>query len=529
MIHSNKKRPTKIDHLQWRTNAPLTEAETLEVENSLAWALANVVTQNPADLSDERIQSYKVALAPHKKLPPEVLAIIFLYCVQPPIILPPSPHEPALILVSICSSWRNLLLHIPDLWSNIFLDFNRSGAKSMKLLEFSKLWLSRSETSLITIRNSTSRWSERFLSDGNVNPIRYLVTPYITRCREIDLRFLEASIDEFFTLPKGSIEHLEVLYLETGGFSMPFIQGSGETLDVFRSAPRLRRVLFSTDLCSFDPHVLGLPWGQLTGLHFIATYIPPMAMHAILRQSHSLIECSCSIIELNNDVSAALEQLHECVLPSLRSLMVEFAPETVNYAPFLRPLVLPSLKDLELRPLEAGRLPECTWSQRAYAGLLSRSAFTLRRLAILHYVVSPTDIEAIFRGMPSLVDLHLFLYEKVEWDKAILDMLAAGELLPKLQILTFSVGNTHTKRHGGRYCAAEEAEHVGRRSIFDHTRDHKGNKASRLQSETSICKYQLCWYPSSAFPSSGALSKAYNATIQDKTATPTLPQPKNYR
>ncbi|KAJ7307049.1 hypothetical protein DFH08DRAFT_494449, partial [Mycena albidolilacea] len=370
MVHptrSRRIRSLKVDHLIWRTNAPLSGTQVVQVTDLLGKAVASLqVADHDHTLVAAQIQSYQIALAPHKKLPPEVLAIIFVNCVGTPIILPPSPKEPALALAGTCRSWRQIILSIPNLWNNIFLDFR--GPKPVKLLEFAKLWISRSENTLISIRNSSSRWTENRLIAENVDPITYLIAPYVTRCREVDLRFLESSIDEFFTLPAGSIERLEVLYLETLGFTMPFSHTSDEPLDVFRSAPCLRRVLFSTDLCSLDPQVLGLPWGQLTGLHFIATYIPPLAMHAILRESHSLLECSFSIIQIDAPLASALARLPSCVLPALRSLMVEFSPQSTDYAPFLRPLVLPALTDLELRPLEAGFLPQCPWSQPAYLG-----------------------------------------------------------------------------------------------------------------------------------------------------------------
>ncbi|KAJ7231909.1 hypothetical protein B0H12DRAFT_1059209 [Mycena haematopus] len=439
MVHHRSRRVKnpKVDHLVWRTNAPLSGPEVAQVTELLEQAQASLqVADHDVDLVSAQIQSYQIALAPHKMLPPEVLAIIFANCVATPIILPPSPTEPALALAGTCRSWRHVILNIPNLWNNIFLDFR--GSRPVQLLEFAKLWISRSENTLITIRNSTSRRTESCLRNEDVDPITYLVAPYVTRCREIDLRFLDSSIDEFFTLPAGSIERLEVLYLETLGFTMPFSHASNEPLDVFRSAPRLRRVLFSTDLCSLDPKVLGLPWGQLTGLHFIATYIPPLAMHAILRESHSLLECSFSIIELDDALAAELDRLPECVLPALRLLMVEFSPQTVDYAPFLRPLVLPALTDLELRPLEAGILPECPWSQRAYTDLLARSRFALRRLAILHYAIAPAHLESILQGMPSLTDFHLYLWETTEWDAGILHGLASGALIPALEVLTFS-------------------------------------------------------------------------------------------
>ncbi|KAJ6519128.1 hypothetical protein C8R45DRAFT_13274 [Mycena sanguinolenta] len=440
MVHHRSRRvkSLKVDHLVWRTNAPLSAPQAAQVAHLLEQAQAGLrAADHDDDLVSAQIQSYQIALAPHKTLPPEVLAIIFANCVGTPIILPPSPTEPALALAGTCRSWRHIILNIPNLWNNIFLDFRDS--KPVKLLEYAKLWISRSENTLITIRNSTSRWTENLLRKEGIDPITYLVAPYVNRCREIDLRFLDASIDEFFTLPAGSIERLEVLYLETLGFTMPLFAASDEPLAVFRSAPRLRRVLFSTDLCSLDPQALCLPWGQLTGLHFIATYIPPLAMHAILRESHSLVECSVSIIELDDALAASLDRLPECVLPTLRSLMVEFSPQAVDYAPFLRPLVLPALTDLELRPLEAGYLPECPWSQRAYTGLLARSHFTLRRLAILNYTIAPAHLESILAGMPSLTDFHLYLWETNEWDACILRELGSGALLPALEVLTFSM------------------------------------------------------------------------------------------
>jgi hypothetical protein len=111
-----------------------------------------------------------------------------------------SPKEPALALAGTCRSWRQIIL---NLWNNIFLDFR--GPEPVKLLEFAKLWISHSENTLISIRNSSSRWTEKSLIAENVDPITYLVAPYVTRHREVDLRFLESSIDEFFIYPSRGL------------------------------------------------------------------------------------------------------------------------------------------------------------------------------------------------------------------------------------------------------------------------------------------------------------------------------------
>ncbi|KAJ7066380.1 hypothetical protein C8F01DRAFT_1123077 [Mycena amicta] len=385
-----------------------------------------------------------VALAPHKRLPPELLCLIFGFCVPSPIILPPSPDTPVLAIAHTSRLWRHTLLHIPNLWCNLFLDFTNCS-KPLRLLQYAKIWLSHSDT-LITLRNSTSRWGERLLLKHDIDIVRELVAPFASRYREIDLRFVEASIDDFFCLPRQSIDNLEVLYLETLGFTMPFSSSSScQTLDVFRSAPRLRRVLLSTDMCSIDPAVLGLPWSQLTALHFIATYIPPLSMHAVFRAAPNLEECSCSIVQIDAVVVSELDSLPGCVLGKLRVLMIEFAltfPEATpeDYAfPFLRPLTLPALADLELRPLEAGFVPATPFPYTAYQALLSRSQFTLTRLAILHYLISPAQLLHILRGMPSLKTFQLYLWETTEWDADVLAGIREGWLLPQLESLTFSM------------------------------------------------------------------------------------------
>ncbi|KAJ7683744.1 hypothetical protein B0H14DRAFT_3782399 [Mycena olivaceomarginata] len=386
------------------------------------------------------IQSYQIALAPHKKLPPEVLAIIFVNCVGTPIILPPSPKEPALALAGTCRSWRQIILSIPNLWNNIFLDFR--GPKPVKLLEFAKLWISRSENTLISIRNSSSRWTENRLIAENVDPITYLVAPYVTRCREVDLRFLESSIDEFFTLPAGSIERLEVLYLETLGFTMPFCHTSDEPLDVFRSAPCLRRVLFSTDLCSLDPQVLGLPGAS----SLVCTSSPPTSPRSRCTPSSARATPSSNALLRHPDRRPP--RLRPRAPPRLRPPRPPLPhgrvlPPNHRLRAFLRPLVLPALTDLELRPLEAGLLPQCPWSQACVPRPPRALALRAPPPRILHYTLprgprrDPAR-HAVPHAVPPVPWAGARAAPPAEWDAGVLRALGRGALLPALEELTFS-------------------------------------------------------------------------------------------
>ncbi|KAJ7205952.1 hypothetical protein GGX14DRAFT_543827 [Mycena pura] len=369
-------------------------------------------------------------------LPPEILAIIFAYSVAPPIHLPPSPQQPALAIAGTCRSWRHIILNIPNLWCNISLNLTCSGRKFVELLEYAKLWLSRND-SLITLHYRDPGYDQMRWQ----NPITYLILPYMSRFRKIDLRFIGLPVDKFLTVPAGFIDNLEVLHLEIDNLPMSLKHLSSKPIEVFRSAPRLRRVLLCTKRDEINPQLFGLPWAQLTSVHFLTTYIQPIAMHAILRESVTLVECSFSIAEFDETVAAALRNLPECLLLTLRSLQARFSWDFADHTAFLRSLVLPALQDLEFRRNNTMSTPQNAYSLlRAYAGLFARSRFTLRRFAIIHYPIA-ADLDAILSDMPSLTAFHFWLWDFSDklklWDTGVLRGLADGTLLPRLEALTF--------------------------------------------------------------------------------------------
>jgi F-box-like len=66
------------------------------------------------------IQSYREALAPHRKLPNEILGEIFV-CATPMIMLPPKEYcrEAPWNITHVCSKWRNVAFATPAVWDNI--------------------------------------------------------------------------------------------------------------------------------------------------------------------------------------------------------------------------------------------------------------------------------------------------------------------------------------------------------------------------------------------------------------------------
>ena len=60
----------------------------------------------------------KVALAPRKKLPPDVLRSIFHFCNEGEMKFPLSKRG-VLRITHVCSAWRQLALETPSLWSGV--------------------------------------------------------------------------------------------------------------------------------------------------------------------------------------------------------------------------------------------------------------------------------------------------------------------------------------------------------------------------------------------------------------------------
>jgi hypothetical protein len=108
-----------------RSNRIYSEDEIIAIQS---------VMRNAEQLLEERRRLYelvsrcKVALAPHRKLPEDVLRIIFAFHVQEGMQVPYTWSNgqlvipAAVVLTHVCSLWRRIALSSPELWNNISLE-----------------------------------------------------------------------------------------------------------------------------------------------------------------------------------------------------------------------------------------------------------------------------------------------------------------------------------------------------------------------------------------------------------------------
>jgi hypothetical protein len=81
------------------------------------------------------IRFYKIAMAPHRKLPDGILRKIFLHCVSPRIKLPPQDYyrEAPWNIIRLCSKWRRIAFGTSVLWTDIWVRYAQDDRYTFRL------------------------------------------------------------------------------------------------------------------------------------------------------------------------------------------------------------------------------------------------------------------------------------------------------------------------------------------------------------------------------------------------------------
>ncbi|KAF8636845.1 hypothetical protein AX17_003219 [Amanita inopinata Kibby_2008] len=104
------------------------------------------------------IKYFKAALAPHKRLPNDILREIFILCAQAygPVIFPLSLNInrmiPQRILPRVCSPWRRVALSTGAFWSYI----NVFQLQNQKTRDICEIWFQRAGRSRVTLQNNAA-------------------------------------------------------------------------------------------------------------------------------------------------------------------------------------------------------------------------------------------------------------------------------------------------------------------------------------------------------------------------------------
>lgn len=378
---------------------------------------------------------YRIAIAPYKCLPPEILRTIFVACLPESVYLPPRPDEAPLLLTRICSSWRELALGTQELWCHFEVMLSTRAWKNNNALTSLREWLNRCPDRELSFKVNTAPRAP-FPLPGLRHPILPvdLIIPHTLRIRKLEMQNISGEqMSALITLPLGSfplLEEVNVFLRDSWMFRMEPWEATA-----FRDA----RKLTSVSICGFDgtfnPAALGLPWDQLRVLHVDTLLNDPTGCHAMLKLCAQLQEVSLRVMRIEDSTSRLIARLPPTHLPHLRTLLIRFE-STAYHGKFIEPFELPSLHTLQTRfdwRHDALGLDDAA---NCYAELISRSACPIQRLYIGRNS-SELDLEKLLVAGKEVREL--ILGDHVQVPGAAWDRMGRGEVGGKLERLGMSV------------------------------------------------------------------------------------------
>ena len=126
---------TPLSHYLWSNQAPsedetreikalraipLEEISVIDVEIKQIEGILNSLKRKRTHIQ-ESIDDFNTILAPVRRLPMDVLGLIFTYCLATHRNSVMRASEAPILLTQICYDWRSIALSIPQLWSRLYI------------------------------------------------------------------------------------------------------------------------------------------------------------------------------------------------------------------------------------------------------------------------------------------------------------------------------------------------------------------------------------------------------------------------
>jgi hypothetical protein len=356
----------------------------------------------------EFLENYRTkitaAMAPIRKLPPEILSHIFYQCL-PENSSPRISREAPFILTQVCTQWRAIALSRSSLWC--ILNIKLDSRKPESVNSYVSTWISRSGTLPLSIElfalhanPDHPAFQTILLQPHRWGAVSFFVSlPFIQALHHIKGRtpmLYDCHIDVF---PNADID---------------------PPLDTFSSAPKLRSITLST-----HPNVTHYPWSQLTRLHLLE--LPTDVCLKVVDMCPNLLDC-----ELQD--ALWLGDLHTNVTSNLTLLSLQEMEHGFHWD-ILENLTLPALTAVWINVLEGFEIP-------CFMAMICRSRSCLTGL-YLQRLSLPDDhgLVEFLQELPALVELEIgFVKDHRSYcpRDSLLHALTAGKktppLLPRLEI-----------------------------------------------------------------------------------------------
>ena len=470
-----------------RTNRVYSDEEGAYIRNILL-----VARQQKEEIVD-LIGRCEVALAPHKKLPPDVLRSIFHFSSETRAEFPLSKGGVGLRLLRIthvCSAWRQLAFEMPALWSDLSIYLSSADrSRHHKTLSSARQWFTRAQDmprSLFIDLVWLGSYDVPHLHDVWEQILKFIA---LYRLRDLELKYPANHLK--LKLPDHAWPSIERLHLINERFK-------SSTNSLFSDSGTLFNLKHFKIWGASNHRGLDnvIRWHQLRTLDIRAfehsEIITPSFCLNVLRQCHLLEYCDLSLGKEPSFVSTAVASGKEkIVLANMDHLCLRFFDGSVASA-FLQPLVIPNITTFIL----GIEYFDETWAKlncdmAALIGIIQCSA-GMHQIHRLEIETSPLlDIGILLELLPSLEQISI---ESGHLTANAIERLSSGRLGPRLWDICLD--HTHDV---DKILSMVESRHQNATKSFDSE-----------QIESRLCPFKKISIPCTAVNS----SRSYHGQIE---------------
>ncbi|KAF8174588.1 hypothetical protein BJ912DRAFT_989911 [Pholiota molesta] len=355
----------------------------------------------------ETVTAHEALVSPLRRLPPEILQIIFVWCLSQNRNAVMHASEAPVLLGRICSEWRRISLATPELWASLhivppnvnFSNPTSSTARFQRKRDLISMWLDRSGACPLSI--------------SLVEEIKLCGT--LLEVLALDFQVPLKMFKPFVGLTVKDVPYLESMSLMDNRTPLDAdaVDRWPESL-VFAEGAATRLKNFTLTFFSGGIRLPTIPWEQLTVLYLesnIAFFFrDAREMLTTLGACTSLTSCTLKFPLSHTASLPAYQPLDSPItLPHLQVLCVDGDQHLHNTFHMCNTLVnicAPRLRRLEIlgrsgRP-EGNIAPEPLCAIKT---LLQRSKCPLEKLNVESMTMVPDEFIACLRLVPTLVEL----------------------------------------------------------------------------------------------------------------------------
>jgi hypothetical protein len=416
------------------------EAQAMEyVQNEMTRIVLalDAIAEFEDEMNDIRARIH-VALSPQKKMPTEILALIFVYCLDSAsgtVLAAGAPKLPqSLIITQVCTQWRQVALHEPHLWNKLRIrSYGSRYTPYQTMAERARYFLSLSGSLPITLLDDI----------GLANKCRFDLFHGIQhRIQRLRLYHEVSSLKGVFE-HKIKFEALTTLELiiANDNFLSLVIQPSFE---MFATARHLRNLTIwgvgrNIQYGFFQPDLTSsFSWAQITSLSIAEHAIPLNIAENLLRRCKNVVSC---IIAIGPDLNRTGHSSVTIALHHLEDLHLSYVGDRdpLNHpGSIIRPFICPNLRELNFELKNQKKYPK-GWPQGEFISFMGRSRCSPTSFTT-NIEIPTNNLEALLETLPNVVILNL-RFQHNQFCPSTLNKLSNWQLLPRLEDFECSVMN----------------------------------------------------------------------------------------